>query len=129
MLSQASRVYEYVEDRRYVGELVNPSSVGRSSIEGQPPRTTLYLRIEEGLVREARFQTSGCGYLVASCGALIELAIGRTLQACRAITELQIFEHLGGLPEPRRYCAGLAIAALRDALDQWASAQAQESAA
>jgi NifU-like protein involved in Fe-S cluster formation len=87
------------------------------------------LRIEDGRVEEARFQTSGCGYLVASCGALIELANCRTLEACRAITELQIIEHLGGLPEPRRYCAVLAVAALRDALDQWAPAQARESAA
>ena len=88
----ASRVNEYVEDRRYMGELAQPSAIGRSSLDGQPPHTTLYLRLADGIVREGRFRTSGCGYLVASCGAVIELATGRSATKCRAITEQQLIE-------------------------------------
>jgi NifU-like protein involved in Fe-S cluster formation len=112
----ASRVYEYVEDLRYVGDLAEPNAVGHSSLDGRPPHTTLHLRIEQGTVLEGRFRTSGCGYLIACCGALIELAREKTPQECAQLTEEQLIEYLGGVPEPRRYCAGLAIEALRDAL-------------
>jgi NifU-like protein involved in Fe-S cluster formation len=116
MTSVASRVYEYVQDRRYVGELLEPTAVGRSSMDGQPPHTTFHLRIERGAVTEGRFRTSGCGYLIACCGALIELVHSRSLAECGQITEDQLAEYLRGLPEPRRYCARLALAALHDAL-------------
>ena len=86
----ASRVNEYVEDRRYMGELAQPSAIGRSSLDGQPPHTTLYLRLADGIVREGRFAHLRLRFLVASCGAVIELATGRSAAKCRTITEQQL---------------------------------------
>ncbi len=118
MLEQ-SRVYQYVEDRLYMGELRDANAVGNSSLDGQPPRTTIYLRICEDLVKEARFTTSGCGFMIASVGALIELATDQTIKTCLSISEQQIVQHLRGIPDPRRYCTTLAIIALRDALTNY----------
>jgi NifU-like protein involved in Fe-S cluster formation len=127
MSDSPSRAYEYVQDKRYVGELAEPTVIGRSSLDGQPPHTTLYLRILDERVREARFRTSGCGYLMAACGSLIELALDRSLDDCRTITERQIIEHLNGIPDTRRYCAALAIAALHDAINALTSRERQET--
>jgi hypothetical protein len=55
---------------------------------------------------------------MACCGALIELAQHHSKIECDEITEEQLIQYLGGVPEPRRYCATLAIAALRDALNR-----------
>lgn len=118
MSQGSSRVYEYVEDKRFMGELSNPTAVGRSSIDGQPPHTTLYLRIDEDKIREARFQTSGCGFLIAAVGATIELALNRSVDDCREITEQNVYSHLGGLPSTRHYCITLALSALKDALSK-----------
>jgi NifU-like protein involved in Fe-S cluster formation len=115
MSAPGSRVYEYVQDRRHVGELAD-ASVGRSSVAGQPPHSTIYLRIVDGTVREGRFQTSGCGFQVACCGALIELCNDRPIAYCLSIGAAEIVAHLGGLPPTRLYCAELAIEALRDCL-------------
>ena len=116
---EQSRVYEYVEDRLYMGELRDADAVGHSSLDGQPPHTTIYLRICEDLVKEARFTTSGCGFMIASVGALIELAIDQHIHACLSISEQQVVQHLRGIPDPRRYCTTLAIMALRDALTDY----------
>jgi NifU-like protein involved in Fe-S cluster formation len=115
MSAPGSRVYEYVQDRRHVGELAD-ASVGRSSLAGQPPHSTIYLRIVDGKVREGRFQTSGCGFQLACCGALIELCLGRRTGDCATIRPEDIVAHLCGLPPTRLYCADLAVAALHDAL-------------
>jgi NifU-like protein involved in Fe-S cluster formation len=115
MAAPVSRVYEYVQDRRFVGDLEG-ANVGRSSLSGQAPHTSLYLRITDGIIREGRFQTSGCGFLLACCGAVIELCVGRSTGDCRSIGPEQIVNHLGGLPPTRLYCAELATAALQDAL-------------
>lgn len=116
MSAAASRVYEYVQDRRHAGHLADPSAVGRSSMGGQPPHTTLYLKVADDTVREGRFQTSGCGFLMACCAAAIDLSLERPVADCRRIEAVQLVQHLGGLPENRLYCAELAVAALHDAL-------------
>jgi NifU-like protein involved in Fe-S cluster formation len=124
MPAPVSRVYEYVQDRRYVGELAG-AAVGRSSLGGQAPCTTLYLRIVGGVVREGRFQSSGCGFQLACCGAVIELCAGRHVTDCLSIGADEVVAHLRGLPPARLYCAELAIAAMRDCL---AAAQGHQAA-
>jgi NifU-like protein involved in Fe-S cluster formation len=116
MTASSSRIWEYVQDRRHVGELSCPTRVGHSSLDGQPPHTTLHLRIDKGVVRDGRFRTSGCGFMLACCAAMIELSLECTLDECRRIERSQIANHLRGLPDNRLYCAELAVAALQDAL-------------
>lgn len=115
MSASSSRVAEYVQDRRHCGQLAG-ALVGRSSLAGQPPNSTIYLRIENGVLREGRYQTSGCGFLAACCGAVIDLCLGRALADCLGVTPQHVADYLGGLPDQRRYCAELAVDALRDAL-------------
>ena len=121
MSAGPSRVYEYVQDRRYSGQMADPSVVGRSSLAGQPPQVTLYLKLTDQSVSDARFQTSGCGFLMACCAAVIELSLQRDRHDCQQIEPAQVVAHLGGLPVNRLFCAELAVAALRDALSQLAT--------
>lgn len=111
-----SRITEYIRDRQHMGVMQDPTAVGRSSLDGQPPITSLGLRIDQGVVVDGRFQTSGCGYLIASCAAAIELSIGQRAEACLAIQPADVVAHLGGLPEHRLFAADLAIEALHNAL-------------
>ena len=116
MSAQSSRVGYYLENRPHVGPLAQPDAVGGANVEGRPPEAVIYLRLGQGRIAQAGYQASGCGYLIACCSALLEMAIGRTPVECHELTEVKVSEHLGGLPLAKEYCAVLAVLALRNAL-------------
>ncbi len=64
----------------------------------------------------ARFQTFGCGPAIAACSLLTEWLQGKGVEEARALSPEMLVEMLGGLPEDKHFCAGLAVTALQDAL-------------
>ena len=87
---------------------------------GRGPFLILYLRIEEGQVVAAKFQTYGCGSTIACGSMLTELIIGRSLAGCSRLTAETLIERLDGVPADKLHSPALAIAALRDALKCYA---------
>ena len=84
----------------------------------------LMLRIADGRVAAARFQTEGCVASVATSSILTELITGKTLAAAAELTHEDIEEAVGGLPASKLHSAALVIGALRAALAQYAQATA-----
>jgi nitrogen fixation protein NifU and related proteins len=80
----------------------------------------VFLIIRDRRIREARFDTPGCGYTIACGSAAVELAEGKTLAEAMRITPEQISDALGGLPASEFHCAELAAAALRKAVHDYA---------
>jgi len=96
----------------------SPDAVGKASINDRPPYFVVYLKVTDGVVVRASFQTFGCGYSIASCSALTEMITGKTIQECISITVDQLIQALDGIPEHKQFCAQLAIDAMRDAISK-----------
>jgi len=79
----------------------------------------LSLRIEDGKVVEARFRTFGCAAAIAASSMTTEMIRGKRLEEVALITNLQVAEALGGLPESKVHCSVLAEQALREALSDY----------
>lgn len=77
----------------------------------------VYLKIDEGVVEDAKFQAIGCAGAFASGSALTEMIKGKTLKEALKITEHDVIEHLEGLPGPKLHCARLSIDALRKSIE------------
>ena len=116
MTAPASRLAYYLQHRPHVGGLESPDAVGGANVNGRPPEAVIFLRMTEGRIAQAGYQASGCGYLLACCSALLDLCIGQTPAVCRKLDEDRLEGHLGGLPQAKRYCAELAVLALRNTL-------------
>jgi NifU-like protein involved in Fe-S cluster formation len=101
---------------RNAGRMDSPDRSGRAGSAASGLLMVLQLRLLEDRVAEARFQTFGCGVAIACGSALTEMVTGRTLQECRSITEVELAQALGGVPDDKLHCPALAITALRDAL-------------
>ena len=79
----------------------------------------IFLKFEKEKVKEASFQTEGCGS-GGVCGSFAaEMAIGKNLEELLEITGDVIIERLGGLPEEDTHCAFLAAETLHEALNHY----------
>jgi len=79
----------------------------------------IYLKIEEGIIKDAKFQAIGCAGAFASGSALTEMVRGKALKEAEKITEQDVIKDLEGLPGPKLHCARLAIDALRKSIESY----------
>jgi nitrogen fixation NifU-like protein len=115
-MGYSSIVSDHFLNPRNAGEMDRPDAEGRAGTPDAGPFVVIQVRIRDDRVEAVRFRTFGCGPAIAACSLLTEWATARSIAQAREITADQLVEMLGGLPEDKRYCAALAIAALRDAL-------------
>jgi nitrogen fixation NifU-like protein len=99
-----------------VGSIENPDII--STYTGLPcgDSITLYLKLEKGIVKDAKFEYEGCVGTACSGSALMNLIIGKTVKEAWKITKDDILKELDGLPES--HCAELAVNALHKALEK-----------
>jgi nitrogen fixation protein NifU and related proteins len=95
-----------------------PDRVGVGGTPGCGPYLILMLRIQDDRVREATCETHGCGVTIASGSMLTEMVVNRSLHGCRQISTEELTEALGGVPSDKAHGPALAVAALRNALQE-----------
>jgi nitrogen fixation NifU-like protein len=76
----------------------------------------MYLYIEENVIRDARFQTDGCGATFACGSVATEFVKGKTVPESLRLSPGTIIDALAGLPEDHRHCAVLAANTLHQAI-------------
>jgi len=123
----SARLTEYLELRPNFGKLPDADRVGEASLQGHAPFVTMYLAVDGGRVREARFEAAGCGVTIGAAAALTELVPGKTLAECAALEVDDLIAAIDGLPFDKRYCAHVVLAALKAALDDQSGADTASS--
>lgn len=86
-------------------------------------QVTMMVRIVNGVVEDARFQTQGCAAAIAAAGATTLLVMGKTVEEALNIDVDQVVEYLEGLPEAKIGCSVIAPLALQRAIGDWKSRQ------
>jgi nitrogen fixation NifU-like protein len=106
----------------------NPRNVG--FIEGYDGRgeygdphcgdvVVMTIRVRDGRLVEVKFLVRGCGAAIATCSITTELVTGETLEQAAALTDEDVAQALGGLPEPKLHCSNLAATALHRAIEDY----------
>ena len=119
MWEYSSKVKEHFTNPKNVGSIENADAIGEAGALSCGDKLKLYLKIENNVITDAKFQTFGCGSAVAASSVLTEMLIGKTLDEARKITNKQIADELDGLPPEKMHCSVMGREALEDALKNY----------
>jgi nitrogen fixation NifU-like protein len=83
----------------------------------------LFLKIEDDILADVKFRIKGCGAAIATSSMATEMAKGKRLEEVLALTDQEVAEALGGLPEEKMHCSSIAVGALHEGILRYLSAK------
>lgn len=119
MWEYSDKVKEHYKNPKNVGSIENADAIGEAGALACGDKLKIYLKIDNGIITDAKFQTFGCGSAVASSSILTEMIIGKTVEEARKITNKDIADELDGLPPEKMHCSVMGHEALEDALKDY----------
>ena len=121
-MAYSEKVIDHYENPRNVGKMEIDSTVGTGMV-GAPACgdvMKLQIRVEDGVIVDAKFKTYGCGSAIASSSLVTEWVKGKTLEQAGSIKNAEIAEELS-LPPVKIHCSILAEDAIKAAVADYKS--------
>ena len=117
----SEKVMDHFMNPRNVGEIEDASGVGTVGNAKCGDIMRIYLDIDDdGVIRDCKFKTFGCGAAVATSSMATEMVKGKTVQEALQVTNKAVMEALDGLPQVKIHCSLLAEEAIHAALWDYA---------
>lgn len=124
-MTYSDKVLDHYENPRNVGTLDKESESVGTGLVGAPACgdvMRLQIKVNNGVIEDAKFKTYGCGSAIASSSLVTEWIKGRTLEDAMKIKNKEIAEHLS-LPPVKIHCSVLAEDAIRAAIEDYKTKQ------
>ena len=120
-MAYSDRVIDHYENPRNVGSFAKDEAGVGTGMVGAPACgdvMKLQIKVEDGVITDAKFKTYGCGSAIASSSLVTEWVKGKTLEQAGAIKNSEIAEELA-LPPVKIHCSILAEDAIKAAVEDY----------
>jgi len=122
----SERVIEHFEHPRNMGKIRDADGVGEVGSPVCGDTMKVYLRVDDGRIVDAKFQTFGCAAAIATSSMITEMVRGLTIEEALAVSNDAVAEALDGLPPNKMHCSNLAEEALQAAIEDFRARQGPE---
>lgn len=119
MALYSEKVMDHFRNPRNVGEIPDADGVGEVGNARCGDIMKIYLKIENDIIVDVKFNTFGCGSAIASSSMATELIKGKPLSQALELTNKAVAEALDGLPAHKMHCSVLAEEAIRAAIKDY----------
>ncbi|MBQ4467845.1 MAG: Fe-S cluster assembly scaffold protein NifU [Firmicutes bacterium] len=119
MALYSDKVMDHFLHPRNVGVIEDANAVGEVGNAKCGDIMKMYLKIEDEIVKDVKFETFGCGSAIASSSMATELIKGKPVEEVMKLTNKAVAEALDGLPDYKMHCSVLAEEAIQSALEDY----------
>ena len=119
----SEKVMDHFRNPRNVGEIENADGVGQVGNAKCGDIMRMTLKIDDGVITDAKFTTFGCGSAIATSSIATEMIKGRTIEEALKLSNKAVVEALDGLPAHKMHCSVLAEEAIKAALADYYTRQ------
>ena len=119
MALYSDKVMDHFQNPRNVGKMDDADGIGEVGNAKCGDIMRMYIKVEDGVITDCKFNTFGCGSAIASSSMATELIKGKTVDEALAVTNKQVVEALGGLPAHKLHCSVLAEESIRSAVKNY----------
>ena len=119
MALYSEKVMDHFRNPRNVGVIEDANAVGQVGNAKCGDIMKMYLKIEDDIVKDVKFETFGCGSAIASSSMATELIKGKPVSEAMKLTNKAVTEALDGLPAHKIHCSVLAEEAIHSALEDY----------
>ena len=119
MALYSEKVMDHFRSPRNVGVIEDADGVGEVGNAKCGDIMKIYLKIQDGVIADVKFETFGCGSAIASSSMATELIKGKRIDQAMALTNRAVAEALDGLPAHKLHCSVLAEEAIKAALKNY----------
>ena len=115
----SEKVMDHFRNPRNVGSIENADGVGEVGNAKCGDIMKIYLKIDDNVVSDVKFETFGCGSAIASSSMATEMIKGKPLDEVMELTNKAMVQALDGLPAHKLHCSVLAEEAVKSALKDY----------
>lgn len=119
MALYSEKVMDHFRNPRNVGFLEDADGIGEVGNAKCGDIMKIYLKIDDDIITDVKFETFGCGSAIASSSMATELIKGKPVSEALSLTNQAVVEALDGLPAHKVHCSVLAEEAVKKALQDY----------
>ncbi|MBQ8176087.1 MAG: Fe-S cluster assembly scaffold protein NifU [Oscillospiraceae bacterium] len=119
MALYSEKVMDHFRNPRNVGTMENADGIGEVGNAKCGDIMKIYLKIDNDIITDVKFETFGCGSAIASSSMATELIKGKPVSEALVLTNKAVVEALDGLPPHKIHCSVLAEEAIKSALKDY----------
>ena len=123
----SEKVMDHFRNPRNVGVIEDADGVGEVGNAKCGDIMKIYLKIDDDVITDVKFETFGCGSAIASSSMATELIKGKPVAEAMELTNKAVAEALDSLPDYKMHCSVLAEEAIKNALDDYYEKKAKKA--